>query len=56
MAYITYNQYVEMYGTCPLTEEEFPLYASLSSDLIDSVTQYRIVKGGLSALPSFVQM
>lgn len=55
MAYITYSQYVEMYGTCPLTEQEFPVYASLASDLIDSVTQYRIVKGGLSALPAFTQ-
>lgn len=55
MAYITYNQYVEMYGTCPLTEQEFPVYAGLASDLIDGVTQYRIVKGGLSALPAFVQ-
>ena len=55
MAYITYSQYVEMYGTCPLTEQEVPIYASLASDLIDSVTQYRIAKGGLSALPAFVQ-
>lgn len=55
MAYITYEQYIEMYGICPLTVEEFPVYAGLAGDLIDSVTQYRIVKGGLSALPIFVQ-
>lgn len=56
MAYITYEQYIEVYGACPLTKEEFPVYAGLASDLIDSVTQYRIVKGGLSALPVFMQM
>lgn len=55
MVYITYDQYVEMYSTCPLTEQEFPVYAGLASDLIDSVTQYRIIKGGLSALPVFTQ-
>lgn len=55
MAYITYQQYLDLYGTCPITEEDFPVYAGLASDVIDSITQYRIVKGGLSALSSLVQ-
>lgn len=55
MAYITYQQYLDLYGTCPITEENFPVYAGLASDVIDSITQYRIVKGGLSALSSLVQ-
>ena len=57
MAYITYQQYIEIYGTCPISEEEFPMYAGLASDMIDSITQYRIVKGGgISALPVMMQM
>ena len=57
MAYITYQQYLDIYGTCPISEKEFPVYAGLSSDLIDSITQYKIVKGGgISALPDFIQL
>ena len=56
MAYITYQQYLDLYGTCPISEEEFPVYAGLASDMIDSITRYRIVKGGgISALPSILQ-
>ena len=56
MAYITYQQYLDLYGTCPISEEEFPVYAGLASDMIDSVTRYGIVKGGgISALPSIFQ-
>ena len=56
MAYITYQQYIDYYGTCPLTEQEFPVYADLASDTIDNATQYRIVQGGgISALPVLVQ-
>lgn len=56
MAYITYQQYLDLYGLCPITEEEFPVYAGLASDLIDSMTQYRIERGGgFSALPDWVQ-
>ena len=40
MAYITYQQYLDLYGTCPISEEEFPVYAGLASDLIDSITRY----------------
>ena len=55
MAYITYQQYLDLYGTCPISEEEFPVYAGLASDMIDSITRYRIVEGGgLSALPSIL--
>ena len=56
MAYITYEQYVADYGTPPISEEQFPTYAGMASDLIDSVTFYRIVEaGGLAALPSAIQ-
>lgn len=56
MAYITYQQYLDLYGTCPISEDEFPVYAGLASDMIDSVTRYGIVKGGgISALPSIFQ-
>lgn len=56
MAYITYEQYVADYGTPPISEEQFPVYAGAASDLIDSVTFYRIVEaGGLAALPSAIQ-
>lgn len=55
MAYITYEQYATMYGTPPISEADFPVYANAASDLIDSITQYRIVEGGLSALPVLVQ-
>lgn len=51
MAYITYDQYIGYYGNCPISEEEFPMYAGLASDVIDNATQQRIVKGGgISAL------
>lgn len=56
MAYITYQQYLDIYGTCPIREDNFPVYAGLASDIIDAVTQYRIVEGGgFSALPALVQ-
>ena len=56
MAYITYQQYLDLYGACPISEELFPTYAGIASDLIDSVTEYRIIKGGgISALPALVQ-
>lgn len=56
MAYITYDQYTQLYGTPPITEAEFPLYATTASDIIDSITQYRIEKaGGISALPAGLQ-
>lgn len=31
------------------------MYAELASDLIDSVTRYKIQRGGLSALPAYTQ-
>ena len=56
MAYITYQQYIDIYGSSSISEEEFPVYAGLASDLIDSATQYRITRGGgISALPVLVQ-
>ena len=56
MAYITYEQYTQLYGTPPITEAEFPMYATTASDIIDSITQYRIERaGGISALPAWLQ-
>lgn len=56
MAYITYQQYADLYGTPPINEDDFPMYATFASDMIDSITQFRIVQGGgFSALPVWVQ-
>lgn len=56
MAYITYDQYLDIYGEPPIDGTEFPVYAGLASDLIDSITQYRIKQGGgFSALPDWLQ-
>ena len=56
MAYITYQQYTDIYGDSSISEDNFSVYAGLASDLIDSITQYKIEKaGGLNALPSFIQ-
>ncbi len=56
MAYITYQQYVNLYGNSPITEAEFPVYAELASDMIDTITQNRLLQGdGLASLPAFVQ-
>lgn len=56
MAYITYDQYLTNYGTPPISEDQFPVYAGAASDMIDSATFYRIVEaGGLSALPLAIQ-
>ena len=55
MAYITYDEYVAIYGQ-NITESDFPMYAENASDLIDAVTRYQIVQcGGLSALHPLVQ-
>ena len=54
MAYITYDEYVAIYGQ-NITEVDFPMYAENASDLIDAVTRYQIVQcGGISALPPLV--
>ena len=55
MAYITYDEYVTYYGTPPVQESDFTVYAEQASDLIDVLTEYRIMRGGLSALPDLVQ-
>lgn len=56
MAYITYEQYTELYGIPAFNSAEFMQYATLASDLIDSVTRHRIEKaGGIAALPPIVQ-
>lgn len=56
MAYITYEQYVSFYGAPAVSETEFPIYAGSASDLIDAITQYRIVEaGGISAFPPAMQ-
>lgn len=56
MAYITYEQYTELYGTPPISEADFPVYAGQASDIIDGITQYRIPQaGGISSLAPWVQ-
>ena len=56
MAYITYEQYTAIYGTPPITEAEFPMYATAASNIIDAITQYRIGRaGGVPALPAWLQ-
>lgn len=56
MAYITYPHYAALYGEPLIGEAEFPLYAGLASDMIDSITGYRIRQGGgFPALPPLVQ-
>lgn len=56
MAYITYEQYESYYGTPAITEAEFPMYAGAASDLIDTITQFRILKvGGIETFSPFIQ-
>lgn len=56
MAYVTYDQYVKEYGKPPITEDEFPFYAESATTVIDSMTQYRIVRaGGLKTFPEWIQ-
>lgn len=56
MAYITYDQYIEYFGQPTITAEEFPIYASIATDLIDSITADRITdQGGLEAFPVLIQ-
>lgn len=55
MAYIEYQNYVKLYGSA-ISETEFPQYAEPASDLIDTITQFRIEKaGGITALPQMIQ-
>lgn len=56
MAYITYEQFVALYGDQGLTSSDFPMYATAASSLIDSITRYTIPRcGGLSAFPEWVR-
>ena len=56
MAYITFDQFVAIYGDQGLTSSDFPMYATSASAIIDSVTRYTIPRcGGLSAFPKWVQ-
>ena len=56
MAYSTFEQYEALYGTPTISQQDFPAYAERASDLIDAITQYRIVQGGgFSALPPWLQ-
>lgn len=56
MAYITYDQYIEYFGQPTITAEEFPIYANIATDLIDSITADRITEqGGLEAFPVLIQ-
>ncbi len=56
MPYIDAGSYELLYGPSGLTETEFNVFAAQASDLIDSITQYRIVQcGGITALPPLLQ-
>ena len=56
MAYITFEQFELMYGDEGLTAEQFPMYATAASGLIDSITRYIIPRcGGISRFPQWVQ-
>ncbi len=56
MPYIDQGYYEQLYGPTAMTDEEFSVVAARASDIIDSVTQYRIVQcGGISALPPLLQ-
>lgn len=56
MAYITYDQYTELYGIPAFNSTEFAQYATIASDLIDTITEYRIEKaGGIAVFPPLVQ-
>lgn len=56
MAYITYEKYTEIYGIPSISIEEFPIYAEQATDLIDSITAYRIKRsGGIASQPTWIQ-
>ncbi|PWN00716.1 MAG: hypothetical protein DBX37_00485 [Massilioclostridium sp.] len=55
MAYISFEEYTKMYGDS-ISMEDFPVCAEVASNLIDNITQYRIVQGGgFSTLSQFLQ-
>lgn len=57
MAYITFSQYTSLFGQPSISEDDFNIYATLASDLIDSITRYSIEKaGGISMLPATIQL
>lgn len=56
MAYIDKAYYEHLYGPMNMTDEEFAVMSGQASDIMDSITQYRIVQGGgVSALPPLWQ-
>lgn len=56
MAYIDKAYYEQLYGPMNMTDEEFAVMSGQASDIMDSITQYRIVQGGgVSALPPLWQ-
>lgn len=56
MAYITYQEFTEIYGQ-RAPEDDFPMYAESASDMIDVETRYEIAQcGGLEGLPPIVQL
>lgn len=57
MPYVTYTQYADLYGTPAIDEGTYGAYAGIASDIIDTMTQYRIVEaGGLASLPASLQL
>lgn len=56
MAYISYDQYIALFGPTWIPEDSFPTYAEIASDLIDQITRFSIdALGGFSQLPSQIQ-
>jgi hypothetical protein len=56
MAYITYSEYTTYYGeNTMVTEADFPVYANTASDLITSITGYRVTADIIGSLPAFMQ-
>lgn len=54
MAYITYEEYIALYGP-GISEEDFPRYETLASSVIDGVTKYEIRRRGFPSLPDLTQ-
>ena len=56
MSYIYKAYYEQLYGPLNMTDNEFNVLSNQATDLIDSITQYRIVQGGgIAALPPLWQ-
>lgn len=56
MAYITYEEYTTYCGTNTMVlEADFPVYANIASDLITSITGYRVTVDNIDSHPALIQ-